>query len=87
MSRSESDASQYSSSFMGSLEDEDGRFEEGINGYGDETLELIGVDSDEIHNGEVVSRPRQRAAVDYIKLYDVRKQASFYALIFLLEEN
>lgn len=70
MSRSESDASQYSSSFMGSLEDEDGRFEEGINGYGDETLELIGVDSDEIHNGEVVSRPRQRAAVDYIKLYD-----------------
>ncbi|KAH6762477.1 pathogenesis related homeodomain protein A [Perilla frutescens var. hirtella] len=70
MSRSASDASQYSSSFMGSLEDEDGRFEERSYRSFDETLELIGVDSDEINNGEVVSHPRQRAAVDYIKLYD-----------------
>ncbi|KAL1549529.1 pathogenesis-related homeodomain protein-like isoform X1 [Salvia divinorum] len=70
MSTSESDASQYSSSFLGSLEDEDGRFEVRSNRSFDETLELIGGDSDEIHNDEVVSHPRQRAAVDYIKLYN-----------------
>ncbi|KAG6434105.1 hypothetical protein SASPL_105727 [Salvia splendens] len=70
MSMSKSDASQYSSSFLGSLEDEDGRFEVRSNRSFDETLELIGVDSDEIHNGGVVSHPRQRPAVDYIELYN-----------------
>lgn len=76
MSRSESDDSQDNSSFTGSLEDEDGRFEEGIDRYSEETLQLIGVYSDEIHNSEVVSHPRQRAAVDYIKLYDVRNEVT-----------
>ncbi|KAI3443417.1 hypothetical protein Pfo_000082 [Paulownia fortunei] len=70
MSRSESDASDYSSSFLGSLEDETGTVEERSNRSFDNSLELIGVDSDEINSGEVVCRPRQRAAVDYIKLYD-----------------
>ncbi|KAK6147436.1 hypothetical protein DH2020_018348 [Rehmannia glutinosa] len=69
MSRSESDASDYSSSFLGSLEDETGIIEERSNRSFD-SLDLIGVDSDEINDGEVVCRPRQRAAVDYIKLYD-----------------
>ncbi|XP_042049852.1 pathogenesis-related homeodomain protein-like [Salvia splendens] len=69
-STSESDASRCSSSFLGSLEDEDGRFEVRSNRSFDETLELTGGDSDEIQNGEVVSHPRQRAAVDYIKLYN-----------------
>ncbi|XP_042054154.1 pathogenesis-related homeodomain protein-like isoform X2 [Salvia splendens] len=70
MSTSESDASRYSSSFLGSLEDEDGKFEVRSNRSFGETLELIGGDSDEIQNGEVVPHPRQRAAVDYIKLYN-----------------
>lgn len=82
MSRSESDASGYSSSFLGSLEDETGKIEERSNRSFDKTLELTGVDSDEINNGEVVCRPRQRAAVDYIKLYDVSNQASFGTTIF-----
>ncbi|KAK6147421.1 hypothetical protein DH2020_018333 [Rehmannia glutinosa] len=69
MSRSESDASDYSSSFLGSLDDETGIIEERSNRSFD-SLDLIGVDSDEINDGEVVCRPRQRAAVDYIKLYD-----------------
>lgn len=81
MSTSESDGSQYSSSL--SLEDEDGIFEDGGNRSFDETLELIGVDSDEMNNGEVVSHPRQRASVDYIKLYNVRNQASFHTAIHL----
>ncbi|KAK4414857.1 Pathogenesis-related homeodomain protein [Sesamum alatum] len=71
ISGSDSGASDYSSSLLGSLEDEpllaSGR--ETNRSY-DNSLELIGVDSDEINNVEVVSRPRQRAAVDYIKLYD-----------------
>ncbi|KAL0346898.1 UNVERIFIED_CONTAM: Pathogenesis-related homeodomain protein [Sesamum calycinum] len=71
VSGSESEASDYSSSLLLSLEDEpllaSGR--ESNRSY-DNSLELIGVDSDEINNGEVVCRPRQRAAVDYIKLYD-----------------
>ncbi|KAG6437436.1 hypothetical protein SASPL_102353 [Salvia splendens] len=70
MSTSKSDASQYSSSFLGSLEDEDGRFEVRSNRCFDETLETIGADSDEVHNGGVVSHPRQRPAVDYIELYN-----------------
>ncbi|KAL8483819.1 hypothetical protein ACS0TY_026488 [Phlomoides rotata] len=62
MSRSESDASDNSSSFLGSLELSNGSF--------DKTMELIGLDSDEINNDEIVYRPRKRATVDYIKLYD-----------------
>lgn len=81
MSTSESDGSQYSSSL--SLEYEDGIFGGRGNRSFDETLALIGVDSDEISNGEVVSHPRQRASVDYIKLYNVRNQASFYTAILL----
>ncbi|XP_047975296.1 pathogenesis-related homeodomain protein-like isoform X3 [Salvia hispanica] len=70
MSTSKSDASQYSSSFLGSLEDEDERFEVRSNRSFDENLESIGADTDEIHNGGVVSHPRQRPAVDYIELYN-----------------
>lgn len=66
MSRPESDASANSSSFLGSLELSNGSF--------GKTMELIGVDSDEINNDEVVYRPRKRATVDYIKLYDVSNQ-------------
>ncbi|KAL6560172.1 hypothetical protein OROHE_006410 [Orobanche hederae] len=75
MSRSESDAYDYSSSFLGSLEDETGIREDRTNrSFNNNSLDLIGVDSDD---GEVVCRSRQRAAVDYIKLYDVSKQDSF----------
>ncbi|PIN16275.1 hypothetical protein CDL12_11078 [Handroanthus impetiginosus] len=74
ISRSDSNASDCSSSFLGSLEDEallaSGRFEERRNRSFDNSLELTGADSDEANSGEVVCRPRQRAAVDYIKLYD-----------------
>ncbi|KAL6575216.1 hypothetical protein OROMI_012501 [Orobanche minor] len=68
MSRSESGAYDYSSSFLGSLEDETGiREDRTSRSFNNNSLDLIGVDSDD---GEVVCRSRQRAAVDYIKLYD-----------------
>ncbi|KAL6507840.1 hypothetical protein OROGR_024035 [Orobanche gracilis] len=68
MSRSESDAYDYSSSFLGSLEDGTGVREDRKSGsFNNNSLDLVGVDSDD---GEVVCRSRQRAAVDYIKLYD-----------------
>ncbi|KAK6139806.1 hypothetical protein DH2020_026482 [Rehmannia glutinosa] len=57
MSRSEPDASDYSSSFLGSLEDETGIIEERSNRSFD-SLDLFGVDSYEINDGEVVSRPQ-----------------------------
>ncbi|KAL3644173.1 hypothetical protein CASFOL_012105 [Castilleja foliolosa] len=67
MSRSESDASDHSSSFLGSLEDETGIAEERRNrSFDNDSHDLVGVDSEDC---EVVYRPRQRAAVDYIKLY------------------
>ncbi|KAL3825618.1 hypothetical protein ACJIZ3_021647 [Penstemon smallii] len=65
ISRSASDGSDCSSSFQVSLEDETFH----APGSFDNSLELIGVDSDEI-NDEVLCRPRQRGTVDYIKLYD-----------------
>ncbi|KAG8376385.1 hypothetical protein BUALT_Bualt09G0058000 [Buddleja alternifolia] len=74
VSRSEYDVSDCSSSFLGSLEDEPllacGRGEDTSKRSFDNSLELYGVDSDEISSSEVVCRPRQRATVDYIKLYD-----------------
>ncbi|XP_073041680.1 LOW QUALITY PROTEIN: pathogenesis-related homeodomain protein-like [Primulina eburnea] len=70
MSGSGDDDSGYNSSFPGSLEDEallsPGRYEDAK----DDSLELNGLDSDEINAGEILCRPRQRAAVDYTKLYD-----------------
>ncbi|KAL3644169.1 hypothetical protein CASFOL_012101 [Castilleja foliolosa] len=69
VSRSEPDASDHSSSFLGSLEDETGITEERRNrSFDNYSLDLVGVDSEDC---EVVYRPRQRAAVDYSKLYDV----------------
>ncbi|XP_075502146.1 pathogenesis-related homeodomain protein-like isoform X1 [Primulina tabacum] len=70
ISGSGDDDSGYNSSFLGSLEDEallsPGRYED----TKDDSLELNGLDSDEIYAGEILCRPRQRAAVDYTKLYD-----------------
>ncbi|XP_073274332.1 pathogenesis-related homeodomain protein isoform X2 [Primulina huaijiensis] len=70
ISGSDDDDSGYNSSFLGSLEDEallsPGRYED----TKDDSLELNGLDSDEINAGEILCRPRQRAAVDYTKLYD-----------------
>ncbi|KAL7096328.1 hypothetical protein ACP275_10G073400 [Erythranthe tilingii] len=60
-SKSECDASDCSSSFI---------VEERCGKSVDNSLELIGEDSDDINNAEVVSHPRQRASVDYIKLYN-----------------
>ncbi|KAL6521265.1 hypothetical protein OROGR_017834 [Orobanche gracilis] len=66
MSRSESYDS--SSSFLGSLEDGTGIREDRTNrSFNNNSLDLVGVDSDD---DEVVCRSRQRASVDYIKLYD-----------------
>lgn len=70
------DDSEYSSSFLGSLEVEallsPGRYEDSTKESLDDSLILNGLNSDEINAGEILCRPRQRAAVDYTKLYDVR---------------
>ncbi|CAA2938159.1 pathogenesis-related homeodomain isoform X1 [Olea europaea subsp. europaea] len=74
MASSESDGSEYSSSFLGSLEDEplslSGRNEERRKECQDIYSELIGVDSDENNDGEAVCGRRQRSTVDYLKLHD-----------------
>ncbi|KZV49005.1 pathogenesis-related homeodomain protein [Dorcoceras hygrometricum] len=74
VSGSDDDDSEYSSSFLGSLEDEPllspGRYEDTVMETLDYSLKLSGLDSDEINAGEILCRPRQRAAVDYTKLYD-----------------
>lgn len=86
ISGSESNASDYSSSSLGSLEDEACRVEERSSKSFDNSLELIGGDSDEINNVEIVSHPRQRASVDYIKLYNVSNQDSFNTIISFREK-
>ncbi|XP_051131626.1 pathogenesis-related homeodomain protein [Andrographis paniculata] len=71
---SDSNAADCSSSYSGSLDDETilatGRVDVGSNRSVGNSLDINGVDSDDINNGEVISQPRQRAAVDYIKLHD-----------------
>ncbi|CAA2969142.1 pathogenesis-related homeodomain isoform X1 [Olea europaea subsp. europaea] len=74
MASSESDGSEYSSSLLGSLEDEpyflsvgnEERKKECLDFYSD----LNGVDSDEITYGEAICGRRQRSTVDYLKLHD-----------------
>ncbi|GER26930.1 pathogenesis-related homeodomain protein [Striga asiatica] len=66
-SESQPNASECSSSFMVSLEDESGIVLERRIGSSNNSLDVGRADSDD---GEVISRPRQRVAVDYIKLYN-----------------
>ncbi|KAL2481830.1 Pathogenesis-related homeodomain protein [Abeliophyllum distichum] len=70
---SDPDDSEYSSSFLGSLEDEplllSGGNEERRKECQDIYSDLIGLDSDEINDGEALCGRRQRSTVDYLKLY------------------
>ncbi|XP_073017417.1 pathogenesis-related homeodomain protein-like isoform X2 [Primulina eburnea] len=74
ISGSDDDDSEYNFSFLGSLEDEallsPGRYEDTTKESLDDSLILNGLDSDEIKAGEILCRPRQRASVNYTKLYD-----------------
>lgn len=71
---SDSSSEASSGSMFGSLEDEllalTGKTEDGIGGK-DNLSEQIGSDYEETTDFEVISGPRQRKAVDYIKLNDV----------------
>ncbi|CAI9760934.1 unnamed protein product [Fraxinus pennsylvanica] len=74
LANSESEGSEYSSSFLGSLEDEPLSLSVGNEQRRKECQEfyseLNGVDSDEITDGEALCGRRQRSTVDYLKLHD-----------------